>query len=231
MSALKPYQQRIIRPLTMALMTLVYVVNEVVSSGVDVVYCRDSWLEQLAYEDFAVYTCSKCFVQVFWDEKNLTLKLPPTYPYLLVDPDNGTEYYPDAESDTSVGVYREAYVGRMSDVASLLPGSETLLSSYPATAFVTNLRNDLQQRTTLKIHFNLFVSVLSTASFTVAFHSVYHDAFTNSNPVYQQNTVSTRPSLIRNADRFGNVIGNAGNYERCLTLERRSLANIDVIRR
>ena len=80
----------------------VHSVLQVVSSGVDVVYCRDSWLEQLAYEDFAVYTCSKCFVQVFWDEKNLTLKLPPTYPYLLVDPDNGTEYYPDAESDTSV---------------------------------------------------------------------------------------------------------------------------------
>ncbi|KAK2144427.1 hypothetical protein LSH36_758g01069 [Paralvinella palmiformis] len=248
-----------IRPLAPTLMTLMFGLNQVISSSVDGAYCRDSWVEQMAYEDFAVYTCSKCFVQVFWDEKDLTLKVPPTYPYLLVDPGNGTEYYPDAESDTSVvctekltsaecrmwrhccqaakhccrdtqqrhlspQVYRECnhdstwhvnpmtnqeysdydecfsqekniLVLKISLYIDFVGNGISILSLIVAILIITtirNLRSELQQRAALKIHFNLFVSVLFTATFTVAFHFVYHDAFTSSNPVYQQNTVWCR---------------------------------------
>ena len=65
----------------------------------------------MTYEEFAVYSCSKCFVQVFWDAKDLTIVYPPTPPYLLVpvvelygDPGNMTNmttFYPDADAPHS----------------------------------------------------------------------------------------------------------------------------------
>jgi hypothetical protein len=69
------------------------------------IYCRDSWVQDMPYEEFAVYSCSKCFVQVFWDKKDLTIMFPPTPPYILISidgsPDNMTTYYPDADSPNS----------------------------------------------------------------------------------------------------------------------------------
>ena len=45
--------------------------------------CRDSWVKNLTEEEFSIYSCGKCFVQVFMEKKLLAIKYPPTPPYWL----------------------------------------------------------------------------------------------------------------------------------------------------
>ena len=45
--------------------------------------CRDSWVKNLTEEEFSIYSCAKCFVQVFMEKKLLTIELPPKPPYWL----------------------------------------------------------------------------------------------------------------------------------------------------
>ena len=64
--------------------------------------CRDSWVKNLAEEEFSVYSCAKCFVQVFMEKKLLTIKLPPTPPYWLHHTKIGNISFPaDPTNDSS----------------------------------------------------------------------------------------------------------------------------------
>ena len=62
--------------------------------------CRDSWIHNLPYDLFSEFSCVKCFVQVFFNSKELTMNL--TNPFRLYHRDNRSlAYEPDASSEPS----------------------------------------------------------------------------------------------------------------------------------
>ena len=45
--------------------------------------CRDSWLNNLTRSEFASFTCAKCLIQLFMNEKDWKMLYPPRPPYWL----------------------------------------------------------------------------------------------------------------------------------------------------
>ena len=67
--------------------------------------CRDSWINSIPFDDFVPFSCAKCFVQVFFNHKPLTIVMPPSPPYFLTHRNNSNLTYlpdPDSHGDQSV---------------------------------------------------------------------------------------------------------------------------------
>lgn len=67
-------------------------------------YCRDSWMPSIKLDHFVPYACAKCFVQVFFDHKPLTMHLPPRPPFHLTHRNDTNLTFPpnpDAPSNNS----------------------------------------------------------------------------------------------------------------------------------
>ncbi|ELU04502.1 hypothetical protein CAPTEDRAFT_221050 [Capitella teleta] len=235
-------------------------------------YCRDSWMPSIKLDHFVPYACAKCFVQVFFDHKPLTMHLPPRPPFHLTHrndtnltfppnpdaPSNNsacTQYLTSKECDTwrqccqaaqrccetpepiteahrrctnvgqwavhpehgnEVSNYSACFdnkviaikinieILKISLYIDFAGNALSVTFLLAAIVFLTSsrsLRLELKKRISVQLHFSLFIAVLFNGIFTILFHLVYLDAFTNVvNPVHLDNAIWCR--LLHTVTKF-----------------------------